>query len=121
MNTLWKLLCTMFPCIVAPFFRTIKLELLYTYEKVVDTFRAIFSLYVLVIFFMMLTLAGFLMVHISLFILLPWSVQTKGFILLGLGLLYFLTAFLWVLKWCSKKTWMQHSGAKSMRESINRD
>lgn len=59
---------------------------------------------------------GLLLLHVALFMLLPWSLQTKAFLILGLGGFYTLTAAIVIGMVSREKTWIRKSGAQRLLE-----
>ncbi|MEX2606754.1 MAG: hypothetical protein WD708_05365 [Kiritimatiellia bacterium] len=55
---------------------------------------------------------GLLLLHVALFMLLPWSLQTKAFLILGLGVTYTLTAGLVMGMVLRESSWIRKSGAQ---------
>jgi len=61
---------------------------------------------------------GLLMVHVALFILLPWTVEAKAVLGLCLGLAYVVIGGVVLRAALDEKTWMEKSGAaKMLREA----
>jgi hypothetical protein len=81
------------------------------YVKAVGAARQIYINHVLLACLLMLMLAGFVLIHVGLFIALPCCPEWKGLLLLILGTAYFLIALICVLKMCSEKSWMKFSKA----------
>lgn len=61
------------------------------------------------LFAIVLALAGFLLIHLALFFLLPWSLQVNALILLIVGILYLAISLLYIIKKASKKNWQKMS------------
>lgn len=57
-----------------------------------------------------LILAGVLLLHAGLFLLLPWCLSAKAALALGLGLAYVLAGGLALRAVLNEQTWMQRSG-----------
>lgn len=114
MRLLLDLIIALLPRLFDPFIEMIKLEFLKIYVRGIDNVRQIFIVGLLALFGIMLTLVGFTMIHIALFLLMPWSPQTNALILLGLGSVYFLVPLIFILKLASRKAWMKASGAEKL-------
>ena len=56
---------------------------------------------------LLLMMSGFLLIHVALFMWLPWALPLKALLLLGLGLIYLLIGLLAVLAVCSERAWMK--------------
>jgi hypothetical protein len=65
-------------------------------------------------------LAGFVLMHVALFMFLPWSPECKAAVLFILGGVYFLIALLYVLKLCSQKFWMEYSKASDLVKEVTK-
>ena len=57
---------------------------------------------------------GLLLMHVALFILLPWSLEAKAKLGLGLGLAYVVIGGLALRAAMDERTWMEKSGAAKM-------
>ena len=57
---------------------------------------------------------GFVMIHMGLFFLLPWSLAARATFILVLGAIYFAAAIIALLKLSSEKFFMQKSKASEM-------
>lgn len=57
---------------------------------------------------------GVALIHAGLFILLPWTHETKAWVGLGLGLAYVIAGVLALCAALDEKTWMDKSGATKM-------
>lgn len=76
------------------------------YRRIILLTRAVFTTGVLTGVCLLLLLSGFLMIHWALFILLPWAESTKGLVLLGLGLFYFIVPLGFLSILLSKHRWL---------------
>jgi hypothetical protein len=85
----------------------VKVDLLTFYTRVILGVRSVFSIGVLAGACLLLFMSGFLIIHWALFILLPWSLATKGFVLLALGLIYFITPLVLLITLTSKRRWLK--------------
>lgn len=64
---------------------------------------------------------GVVLFHVGLFILLPWSVETKAVLCMVLGLIYGVGGSLLLRSAMAERTWMEKSGAdKMIRKLSNR-
>ena len=57
---------------------------------------------------------GALLVHVALFVLLPWSLETKALLCLGAGLVYIVGGILALRAALDERTWLEKSGAAKM-------
>jgi hypothetical protein len=57
--------------------------------------------------FLLLTLSGFVLIHVALFAWLPWSLPAKALVLLVLGIVYLGGGLVVVLGLSSDRTWMR--------------
>jgi hypothetical protein len=118
MKTIFELILAFIPGCFEPLINIVKRELLKIYIRGVDQIRLVFVSGLLAVFWVMLAFSGFLMVHIALFFLLPWSPQTNAIVLLGIGASYFVIATLFIARLSSRRTWMKMSGAEKMARDL---
>jgi len=63
---------------------------------------------------------GFLLIHVALFILLPWTIEAKAKLGLGLGLAYMVIGGVALKVALDERTWMEKSGAaKMLQDALN--
>ncbi|MDO8302987.1 MAG: hypothetical protein Q7T18_07085 [Sedimentisphaerales bacterium] len=96
----------------------VKIRAVSCYVKAIGAARDIFIAHVTLKCFLLLMLAGFVLMHVGLFIALPCCPQFKGILLLILGAAYFLIALVQVLKMCSQKSWMHYSKASDLVKEV---
>ena len=96
----------------------VKIRAVSCYVKAIGTVRAIYISHILLSCLLLLMLAGFVLMHVGLFIALPCCPQFKGILLLILGAAYFLIGLLLVLKMCSQKYWMEFSKASDLVKEV---
>ncbi len=83
--------------------------------RVVQMARMLFLGWLVLCLMAVLAVAGLVLTHVGLYLLLPWP--ANAITLLALGVFYLLIATL-VLVWaCSGRTWMKYSKAGSLVES----
>lgn len=109
----------LFATLLGPIIKKAKLELLAVYLRAVDGAREVFSLGVMALFAVMFIASGFVIVHVALFLLMPWSPETNAYVMLGLGTVYVVVPSFVIIRLCSRRTWLNISGAESMRRSIS--
>jgi len=63
---------------------------------------------------------GVFLFHAGLFILLPWTVETKAVISIFLGLAYVAIGYVALRAAMDEKTWMEKSGVAEMLEEATR-
>lgn len=63
---------------------------------------------------------GLLLLHAGLFILLPWTVEAKALLGVGLGLVYVVVGAIALRLAMDEKMWMEKSGATRMVEEATR-
>jgi hypothetical protein len=88
------------------------------YVKAVGTARQIYINHIFLACLLLLMLAGFILMHVGLFIALPCCPLYKGILLLILGSVYFLIGLLVVLNRCSQKYWMEFSKARDLVKEV---
>ena len=67
---------------------------------------------------LLLMMSGFLLIHIALFIWLPWSVSLKALILLILGVVYLGGGLAVVLRLSSDRAWMKFAKVDRIRAGL---
>ena len=68
--------------------------------------------------FLLLTLSGFVFIHIALFAWLPWSLPAKALVLLVLGMIYLGGGLAVVLGLSSDRTWMRFTKVDRILASL---
>lgn len=96
----------------------VKIRAVTCYVNAVAAIRCVFITTVIFKCALLLMLAGFVLMHVGLFIALPCCPEWKGILLLILGGVYFLIALLYVLKLCSQKFWMEYSKASELVKEV---
>lgn len=90
------------------------------YIGVVDFARSIYFTLVLTIACLMLLLSGFIMLHVALFLYLPWTLSSKIIGITVLGSIYVI-APLMLLMWIqSRDRWLKMTGAKKMLDDATK-
>ncbi len=98
--------------------RPLKIEALKMYIKAVGIARE-FSIWTLTaISALLLGAIAFVMVHVGVFIILPISLETKGLLILILGVVYGLIACYCLKDMCSEKAWLDMSKASEMLNDV---
>ena len=92
-------------------FDVLRLRLARSYAKGVVGARRLFLLYLGVIGALLLGMTGFIGLHVGLFLVVPFSLETKGVILLFLSLLYLIVGYAIVRQAVVRTTWMRLSKA----------
>lgn len=96
----------------------LQIRALRLYLRGVGTARQLFILGLLLACVLGLLLAGFVLAHVGLFLLLPLSLAAKGWLAVGLGAFYFLVAALSLAACCRQRTWLKASGAESFLAAL---
>ncbi len=82
--------------------------------KVREAFVALLSLAT----FLLLALAGFVLIHVALFAWLPWSMPVKALVLLMLGVVYLGCGLAAAFAISSDRTWMKFAKVDKLLEAI---
>ena len=61
---------------------------------------------------------GLLLVHVGLFIVLPWSLPAKALLAVSLGLVYVIVGWIALRVALAEKTWLQKSGAMAVLKDV---
>jgi hypothetical protein len=95
----------------------LKLSATSYYVRAIAEARRIFIEALFVKVGLLLMFIGFVLMHLAIFVFMPWEPCTKAIILLCLGALYVIVPGIYVLKVCSQKFWMTRSGASKLVEN----
>jgi len=98
----------------------VKIEAVSYYVKSLGKARKAVIGYIAFSCLMLLLVSGFVLFHVALLFLLPWTMGTKAALLLILGGIYFLVALGIILFATSQRTWMKYSKAKEMVDHVTR-
>jgi len=98
-----------------------RIEVTQWYLKAVQHSRLLVIGAVLALLGVMLLAAGFILFHVALFTLLPWSPCVKGSLLMALGLIYMLIPLLVIRAGLSEKNWLKYSKANELVARAARD
>jgi len=85
-------------------------------RKVHQAFVALLALALI----LLLTLSGFVLIHVALFAWLPWSLTAKALVLLGLGVVYLGAGLAVVLRLSSDRTWMKFTKVDRLLARLSR-
>lgn len=94
--------------------RLIKIELICSYVNFVDAIRRIFISGIVVIICLVLFFTGFLLIHLSLFLILPWSIQDRAIFFVILSSIYMLVPALIVYVVHSRPQWLKRFGVAEL-------
>jgi len=96
----------------------LKIEALKMYIMAVGIARK-FSIWVLTaISALLLGAVAFTMIHVGVLIILPVSLEAKGFIIILLGVVYGIIACCFLKDMCSEKAWLDMSKASEMLNDV---
>ncbi|MCC5845751.1 MAG: hypothetical protein JJU05_16005 [Verrucomicrobia bacterium] len=95
-------------------FRLARIELARIYLRCVIVARNSASSMIRISLMVGMMAMGLLLLHTALFMLLPWSMRVKAFLILGLGSLYTITAFIVIGNESSDENWIKNSGAHTL-------
>lgn len=93
-------------------FDLIKSYALRMYIDVMDGVRSVFSALILALGCLLIFFCGFLMLHVALFLSLPWSLEHKLILLTGLGTVYLTAPIILICRLQSKERWLEMTGVK---------
>jgi formate hydrogenlyase subunit 4 len=94
--------------------RSLKIEALKLYVRTVGIARNFSIFFLTSIAMLLLAMLAFVMVHAGILILLPLSIEIKGWIILMLGIIYGLIAYTVISNMCSEKYWLEMTNASKM-------
>lgn len=82
--------------------------------------REAFIALLLAVLFLLLLMTGFLLMHVAIFLWLPWSIPARAIVLLVLGAVYFGCGLAVVLMITSERTWMKFTGVNRLVARLQR-
>jgi len=86
---------------------TLEIEAAILYVGGVRKAREAFIALLLAVLFLLLMTTGFLLIHVGLFLWLPWSLPARALVLLVLGAAYFGSGLAVVITITSERAWMK--------------
>jgi hypothetical protein len=99
---------------------SLEIEAATLYVAGVRKAREAFIALLLAALFLLLMMIGFLLVHVALFMLLPWSPSARALVLLGLGMLYFGCGLAVVITIASERAWIKFTRVDRLLARFNR-
>lgn len=97
-----------------------KIKAVRQYVLGIQKARRAFITGLLAVLCLLLAMSGFLVLHVGLFLWLPWSTAARAAVLVGLGLVYVGLALGVILRICSERTWMRFSRADELVRKVTR-
>ena len=98
--------------------RSLKIEALKSYIRIVGIARNLSIYYLTCIAMLLLGMLAFIMIHAGILILLPCSIEIKGWIVLILGIIYGLISYTVISNMCSEKYWLEMTNASKMINDV---
>jgi len=105
MTSLLELVRAVMSALFDPIVDYVTCEISKAYMTGVEGLRRVFLSLLLQVFAVVLALAGFLLIHLAIFFLLPWSQQVSSIIMLVIGVFYIAIAVTYIMKKSSAKNW----------------
>ena len=99
---------------------TMKLAAAIRYVAGVQKVRQGFVVLVGTFMLLLLTVCGFLLIHVALFLWLPWPLPVKAIILCGLGVMYLVIGLLTVFGFCSERAWMKFTRVDEIVDNLTK-
>jgi hypothetical protein len=96
----------------------LKIELTILQAKILDNLQQVFKLAILSAFCMAIFCCGFLLIHVAIFLYVPYSMATKALLMFILGAIYFFIPLICVLWLSSKNRWLKILGKNSVLNKI---
>jgi hypothetical protein len=98
--------------------RSLKIEAVKLYVRLVGMARSLSIYYLTCVAMLLLAMLAFIMIHAGILILLPCSLEAKGWIILILGIIYGIISCKVIATMCSEKYWLDMTNASSMINDI---
>jgi hypothetical protein len=99
----------------------VKSYFLRLYIGTIEIMRDMYFAFIFTITCLLLILSGFILLHVALFLSLPWELKNKIILMFVLGFLYLIIPLLIMAKLVSKETWFKITGAKKLFDDIEKD
>ncbi len=101
--------------------RSLKIEAVKLYVRLVGIARSLSLYYLTCVAMLLLAMLAFIMIHAGVLILIPCSLQAKGWIILILGIIYGSISCKVIATMCSEKYWLEMTNASNMINDIVRN
>lgn len=101
------------------FIKLIKIRFICSYVTIVDTIRGLFLASIVVITCLLLLFTGFILLHVALFLVLPWSISERAVLFSILGSIYILVPAITVLYINRRLQWLKHFGVKELLDRLS--
>lgn len=89
------------------------------YMNLIDHMRSVYFMMVMTVASLLLLISGFLLLHIALFLYLPWDITDKALLIFILGLAYTTVPIFVIGYYRSRGHWLKISGAKSVLDNLS--
>jgi inner membrane protein involved in colicin E2 resistance len=100
-------------------FRLIKIRFICSYVTIVDTIRSLFVASIAVIICLLLLFTGFILLHVALFLMLPWSISERALLFALLGSVYIFVPAVIVIFINRRLQWFKHFGVKELIDRLS--
>lgn len=118
MNSIRRIIKALFGRLIDGVLDNLKLQAAAAYVAGVRKTRQAFIALLGSFLLLLLMMSGFLLIHVALFIWLPWSLPLKALILLILGLVYLGGGLAVVFRLSSDRTWMKFAKVDHILASL---
>jgi hypothetical protein len=98
--------------------RSLKIEALKSYIRMVGIARNLSIYYLTCIAILLLAMVAFVMIHVGILIVLDCDLNTAGWIILILGIIYGLISYTVISNICSEKYWLEMTNASKMINDV---
>lgn len=105
MRFLWELLWQLMPQLFESILDKAKSAVRSLVVQAALQLRPVIAMGLMAVLMAVLCGAGFILLHIALYLLLPWQPETKAWVLLGLGAFYLVVPAAIMAKAMSRRTW----------------
>ncbi|MCX6985738.1 MAG: hypothetical protein NT118_13470 [Lentisphaerae bacterium] len=98
--------------------RSLKIEALKSYIRMVGIARSLSIYYLTCIAMLLLAVVAFVMIHVGILIVLDCDLNTAGWVVLILGIIYGLISYTVISNMCSEKYWLEMTNASKMINDV---
>lgn len=98
--------------------RSLKIEAVKSYIRMVGVARSLSIYYLTCVAVLLLAMVAFVMIHVGILIVFVGDLNTAGWIVLILGIIYGLISYSAINSMCSEKYWLEMTNASKMIDDI---
>ncbi len=98
--------------------RLIQVQLISSYVTLIDSIRSLLLSGVAVIICLLIFFAGFILLHFSIFLILPWSIEDRAFFFAILSIIYMLVPAALIILLSNRSQWLKRFGVQKLIDRL---